>query len=77
MAEKFTKIVTDCETGVSLEVELTQEEIDVVLENRKQAQQALLEIEQQKKAQEEKRNSTLAKLAELGLSEEEINSIIS
>lgn len=76
MAEKFTKVVADCTTGESLEVPLTQEEIDVVLKNRADAEEMLSKIALEKEEKEQMRSATIAKLAELGLSQEEINSII-
>lgn len=75
MTEKFTKIVADCATGESLEVELTQEEIDALLKNRAEAEQVLSKIAEEKAQKDELRNNTLAKLADLGLTEAEINSI--
>ncbi len=77
MTERFTKIVTDCSTGDSLEVELTQEEIDEVLKTRAQAEEVLAQLDLEKAAQEQKRQDALAKLAELGLTEEEVKAIIS
>ena len=67
-----TKIVVDCSTGVTTEVELTPEEIaqreaDAVLAAAQRAQE---EAEAQAKA--EAKASAEAKLAALGLTAEEI-----
>lgn len=70
MTEK--KIVVNCETGEIQEIELTAEEIA----HREEISQAFLADQAAKKAEEEKiaelKASAHAKLAALGLTEEEI-----
>jgi hypothetical protein len=68
MAEKLTKLTIDALTGEALEEELTSEELaelSHIAEESAQAQASQL-------AKEEARTSALAKLAALGLTEEEI-----
>lgn len=70
-----TKLVVDCSTGVTTEVELTAEEIA----QREADAKAFAEAEAARKAEEEAKAaakaSALAKLAELGLTEEEAAAI--
>ena len=70
-----TKLVVDCSTGVTTEVELTAEEIA----QREADAKAFAEAEAASKAEEEAKAaakaSALAKLAELGLTEEEAAAI--
>jgi hypothetical protein len=68
MAEKLTKLTIDALTGEALEEELTSDEIaelTIIAEQSAQTQASLV-------AKEEARTSALAKLAALGLTEEEI-----
>jgi hypothetical protein len=70
-----TKVIVDCSTGVSTEVELTDEEVaqkeaDAIAYAEQKAQ---AEAEAQAKA--ELKASALAKLAELGLTEDEAKAI--
>lgn len=70
-----TKLVVDCSTGVTTEVELTAEEIA----QREADAAAFAEAEAARKAEEDAKAaakaSALAKLAELGLTEEEAAAI--
>jgi hypothetical protein len=67
-----TKLIVDCSTGITTEVELTTEEISqmeterVAIETEQANRQAELE------AKEAARQSALAKLAALGLTPEEV-----
>jgi hypothetical protein len=70
-----TKLVVDCSTGVTTEVELTAEEIA----QREADAKAFAEAESARVAEAEAKAaakaSALAKLAELGLTEEEASAI--
>lgn len=70
-----TKLVVDCSTGVTTEVELTAEEIA----QREADAKAFAEAEAARVAEAEAKAATkasaLAKLAELGLTEEEASAI--
>jgi hypothetical protein len=76
MTEIYTIADINCETGEQIERPMTEEELAVHLEMRAQAtaqwevRQAELEAKEQIKA------SALAKLAELGLTEEEAAALI-
>lgn len=66
------KIIVNCETGITEEIDLTPEEI-AELEATQQAAQRQLELDQAAAlARETARQNALAKLAELGLTDEEI-----
>jgi hypothetical protein len=71
-----TKLVVDCETGITSEVELTDEEIA----QREADALAFAEAEAARKAEEDAKAaakaSAQAKLAALGLSEDEVKAII-
>ena len=70
-----TKLVVDCSTGVTTELELTADEIA----QREKDAEAFAEAEAARKAEAdtkaELKASALAKLAELGLTEEEAAAI--
>ena len=72
---KPTKLIVDCSTGIQTEVELTDEEIAqmeadrIVFEAEQTARQAAEEAKAAAKA------SALAKLAALGLTEDEAKAI--
>lgn len=75
MAETLTKLVVDCESGEQVIVplsaeEIAQRELDLATAAERKAQR---EAEAQAKA--EAKASALAKLAALGLTEEEANAI--
>jgi hypothetical protein len=65
MTEKLQTIIVDASTGTVVQRELTSEELA-------ERQILLSEIESLNQAKEEARTSALAKLAALGLTEEEI-----
>jgi hypothetical protein len=72
MTEVITKLVVDCSTGITTEVELTEEELAQREEDRlafEAAEEARLAAEAEKAALEA---SAVAKLEELGLTAEEI-----
>ena len=66
--EIFTKLEVDIETGLSVEREMTVEEIAEIQEMRLQT----INDQNEKEAKAAARASALAKLAELGLTAEEI-----
>ena len=71
MTEKLTALVVDAQTGISSERDLTAEEIA-------DRQQAALEQEQfiaEQQAKIAARQSALAKLAKLGLTQAEIDAL--
>jgi len=75
MADRPTKLVVDCSTGITSEVELTDEEIA----QRKADSLAFAEAEAARKAEEDAKAaakaSAEAKLAALGLTSEEISAL--
>lgn len=75
MTDRPTKIIVDCSTGVESIVELTDEEIAQLEADRQawEAEQAAREAEAQAKA--DAKASALAKLAALGLTEDEAKAI--
>lgn len=72
-----TKLVVNCETGEQSIVEMTPEEIAVLEEQAVFAQKMYEEEQAAKQAKAEAKASALAKLAALGLTEEEANALIS
>jgi hypothetical protein len=75
MTDKLSRIEVDCTTGEQKVIELTAVEIAALEQARADAEayQATQEAERQAKA--EAKASALAKLAELGLTEEEAKAI--
>ena len=73
---KPTKLLIDCSTGVSQEVELTDEEIAEAIEQEKRTLAERAERDAQIKAAEEAKASARAKLAALGLTEDEAKAIV-
>lgn len=69
------KIVHDCSTGLTEEVELTAEEIAQREADNAALMARLEEREAEEQAKAEAKTSALAKLAALGLTEEEANAI--
>jgi hypothetical protein len=71
MTEKLTQLQVDGQTGISIELELTSDE---VLERNELAKEdaKLIALSE---ARTEARTSALAKLAALGLTEEEIGAL--
>ena len=72
MTDTPKKIVVNCETGVTEEIELTAEEIAQLESDRAQAEADRLAQEQEQAAKAAARESALAKLAALGLTDDEI-----
>lgn len=72
---KPTKLIVDCSTGIQTEVELTEEEIAQMETDRQafEAEQAARTAEEEAKAAT--KASALAKLAALGLTEDEAKAI--
>lgn len=75
MTDKPTKVIVDCSTGEQTIVELTDEEIAQLEQDRVvfEAEQAAREAAEKAKA--DAKASALAKLAALGLTEEEAAAI--
>jgi hypothetical protein len=71
MTEKLTAVVYDGLTGLTIERELNEEELN----ERLLVSSALAEKESEEKSALEARKSALAKLAKLGLTKEEIASL--
>lgn len=72
-----TKIVVDCSTGETTEVELTAEEVAEVAAAQALAEAQRLAFEAEEAAKAESKASAQAKLAKLGLSEAEIAALVS
>jgi hypothetical protein len=70
-----TKLVVDCSTGVTTEVELTAEEIAQREADRIAFEAEQERLEQERLAAEELKASANAKLAALGLTPEEIQAL--
>jgi uncharacterized membrane protein YqiK len=73
--DKLTKLIVDCSTGEQTVVELTDEEIAQLEADRAAAEAQRAEAEAIEQAKAEAKASALAKLAALGLSEEEAAAI--
>lgn len=71
-----TKLVVDCSTGVQTEVELTAEEIAQMEKDAANFAKTVAEREAAEEAKAEAKASALAKLAKLGLTEEEANALV-
>lgn len=67
-----TKIIVDCSTGITTEVELTQEELDQRAADAVKFAEELAAKEAAEAAAAEAKASAHAKLAALGLSADEI-----
>ena len=72
----LTKLVVDCSTGVTHEVELTAEEIAQREADAEAFAEYQATVEAEMTAKEEARASALEKLAKLGLTEEEISALV-
>lgn len=72
MTDTPKKIVVNCETGVAEEIELTAEEIAQLETDQAQAEADRAEREAAEAAKTAARESALAKLAALGLTDDEI-----
>jgi hypothetical protein len=71
-----TKIVVDCSTGESTEVELTAEEVAELEARAAEAEAERLAAEAEAQAKAEAKANAEAKLAALGLTAEEIAALI-
>lgn len=76
MTDTPKKIIVDCSTGESVEVELTAEEIAELETARAHAEAERLAREAEATAKEEAKASAVAKLAALGLSESEVSALL-
>lgn len=77
MAEQYTRLEINCETGEKKIIPLTQEEIDERLAASQEWDKQQAQIKAEKEAKAEAKASALAKLAALGLTEEEASALIS
>jgi hypothetical protein len=75
MSEIITKLVVNCETGEQTVVPLTEEELAQRELDRIAAEEAQAEREAEELAKAETKASARAKLASLGLTEEEISAL--
>lgn len=75
MAETLTKVIVDCSTGEQTVLPLTADEIADLEAARAQAEADRAAAEAAAQAKAEAKASALAKLAELGLTEEEAAAI--
>lgn len=76
MTNTPTKIILDCETGEQTIVPLTAEEIADLEKARAEAEAERAALEAEAQAKAEAKASALAKLAALGLTEEEAKAIV-
>lgn len=72
---KPTKLIVDCSTGEQTVVELTDEEIEQLEKDRAEAAAQRAEQEAAEAARAEVKASAIAKLAALGLTEDEAKAI--
>ena len=75
MTETLTKVIVDCSTGEQTVVPLTAEEIAQLEADAAAAEAARLAAEEEAAAKAAAKASALAKLAALGLTEEEAQAI--
>jgi hypothetical protein len=75
MSEIITKLVVNCETGEQTVVPLTEEELAQRELDRIAAEEAQAQREAEELAKAETKASARAKLAALGLTEEEISAL--
>ena len=75
MSEIITKLVVNCETGEQTVVPLTEEELAQREIDRIAAEEAQAQREAEELAKAETKASARAKLAALGLTEEEISAL--
>lgn len=73
--DKPTKLIVNCETGEQTIVELTDEEIAQMEADRAAAEAQRAEAEAAEAAKAQAKASALAKLAALGLTEDEAKAI--
>ena len=75
--DKLTRIEVDCSTGEQTVIELTAEEIADLETAREQALALAEQAKEEEQAKEALKDSALAKLTALGLTEEEAKALIS
>ena len=75
MSESLMKTIVDCSTGEQTTIPLTEEEIAQREIDRATAEKERIEREAEEAAQAETKASALAKLAKLGLTEDEAKAI--
>jgi hypothetical protein len=75
MTDRPTKAIADCATGIVSIVELTDEEMEQLEKDRVEYETRSAVIKAQQEEQEQIKASALAKLAALGLTEEEAKAI--
>lgn len=76
MSETLTKVVVNCETGEQEVLPLTAEEIAQMEADRIAFEEAQAAAQAEAEAKEAARQSGIAKLLALGLTEEEANALI-
>lgn len=76
MTETLTKTIVDCSTGESTVVPMTAEEITQLEADQAAAQASQLAAQEEAAAKAEVKASALAKLAALGLTEEEAATLV-
>lgn len=76
MSETLTKVVVDCATGQQEVLPLTAQEIADLETARAQAEADRLAAEEAAAAKEAARQSGIAKLLALGLTEDEANALV-
>lgn len=74
--ERLTKLVVNCATGITQEIELTDEEMLEVQMNTIESEKRRAEAKAKEEAKTAAKASALAKLQELGLTEDEAAAII-
>lgn len=72
---KPTRVEIDCATGEQTVIELTASEIAQIDQTRAQAEEERAQIEAEAQAKADAKTSALAKLAALGLTEDEAKAI--
>jgi hypothetical protein len=76
MTEILTKTIIDCSTGEQSVIPLTSEEMDQIEVDRIAFEEAQAEAKAIADAKEAARQSGIAKLLALGLTEEEANALV-
>jgi hypothetical protein len=76
MTDTPRKIVVNCETGVTEEIDLTAQEIADMETARIQAEADRIEREAEATAKEAAKASAVTKLAALGLSADEVSALL-
>ena len=71
-----TRLEINCETGETIEVELTDAEVAELQAQAEAAEAARLALEAEAQAKEDAKASAVTKLAKLGLSDAEIAALV-